>query len=104
MTNNYIIHLLKELTDFSVPVSELQIRKSVLENTKTERQGLKKEEILEKGLNIFEKRTKSIDSLIEEAIDSDLVDLYFDKNRDEYQLKLTDEGRNHLIELFTIQH
>lgn len=104
MKNNHMIHLLKQLSHFSRPVSELRIRKSVLENTKNERKGLKKDEILERGLNIYEKRAKSIDLLIEEGIDSGFLDLYFDECRNEYQLKMTDKGRNHLIGLFTNQY
>lgn len=104
MKNKQMIHVLKELSHFSAPVSEQLVRKCVLENTKNGRKGLTKDEVLERGLNIYEKRDRSIDSLIEEGVDNGLLDLCFDENRKEYQLKITGEGDNYLIEFFTNHH
>lgn len=104
MESKEMIHLLKELNVFSMPVSEQRIRKSVLEYAKKERKGLSKDEVIDRGLNLYEKRGKSIDSLINDGYDHGLLDLLYDETQNQYQLEITEDGKQHLMELFTNNH
>jgi hypothetical protein len=101
MKKEPIVYILQELSHFVSPVKEEQVRKSILENTKEKRKGLTKEEILEKGLHIYEKRGVSVDQLIEDVVDREMVELSFDMKDDKWKLQITEKGLSHLIAFYT---
>lgn len=98
MNEKTAIHVLRELGYFPRFMPESRIRESVLDYCKQKRKGLTKEEILEKGLNIFEKRETSIDKLIAELTAEGLIQR---DNANKHDIRLSEKGLACLMDIYT---
>ncbi|MGG0878075.1 hypothetical protein [Bacillus inaquosorum] len=82
------------------PITEKRILKEVLDDCKEERKKLSKEEIKEKGLNIYEKQGIRVSELLNEAIKRGLVDAIYD-DCGERKVSISQEGIEFLTRFYT---
>ncbi|WPS85521.1 hypothetical protein SMD22_00235 (plasmid) [Brevibacillus halotolerans] len=82
------------------PIEEERIIKEVLEDCKRERKDLTKKEIIDRGLNIYEKQGVRVSQLLEEAINRDLIKAYiYDVTR--RRVVITQNGIDFLFNFYT---
>lgn len=95
-----ILRLVQQLSYYSSPIQEDRIVEAVLRDTKRGREGLSKEEIVEKGLNIYEKRAFGIFDLIKEAIDLGYATSSV-HHKTGKMLQITNAGYDFLMSVYT---
>lgn len=95
-----ILRLLQKLSYYSSPIGEERIIEEVLRDAKTGREGLSKNEIAEKGLNIYEKRGVSIADLISEALNLGYA-RSSTHHKNGQMLEITQAGYDFLMSLYT---
>ncbi|WP_142384710.1 hypothetical protein [Bacillus sp. M6-12] len=74
------------------------MKKQILDNAKYKRKGLTKEEIIEKGLNIYPKSGIQIDSLLDSLIKDNYIETV---EKEEIEVRLSPKGINTLLDLYT---
>lgn len=98
--SNQLRNVLQRMSYYHSPVSEKRVIEEVLRDCKRERVGLTKEEIAERGYNIFENRNVRVRDLLEEGISkSYVIPTPFEPNN--RMLILSDVGRAFLYALHT---
>lgn len=98
MNKNAIIRVLEYVNQFNLFISLERVKDYILHSAKSNRKGLTKDEIIEKGLNIYLKTGISIDSLLEIIINEEYVEV---KQDAETEICLTLKGLKTLMELYT---
>ncbi|MGG3662983.1 hypothetical protein [Bacillus gobiensis] len=104
MNQEAIIRILQELSYFSNPLMEANIKRKILLHYKEKRKGLTKEEIIEKGLDIYEKKGTTFDSLLSGLIQQEYVNIESVSKKQERKVCLTAKGLEYLISLYTNNH
>lgn len=96
-----LANLLRQLGLYEgTPIMEERILKEVLINCKRERKNLSKDEIKEKGLNIYEKQGIRVSELLNEAINRGLADSLYN-NYGERKVFISREGTDFLTRFYT---
>jgi hypothetical protein len=98
--NKAMFKLLRRMSNCGRPIEESRIKEEVLRNCKRERQGLCTEEIVEKGLNIYEKQGIKVTSLINHAINQGFISIHSD-NGNSRNCMITSEGIEFLMNAYT---
>ncbi|WFP05436.1 DUF6012 family protein [Bacillus velezensis] len=95
------VYLLRELNYYDgTPIMEERILKEVLLTCKRERKNLSKDEIKEKGLNIYEKQGIRVSELLNEAINRGLAGTLYN-SYGERKVFISREGIDFLIRHYT---
>ena len=97
MNKQSIIRVLAYLEHFDF-ISGERVRNDILDRAKSERKGLTRKEITEKGLNIYPNSGIKIDTLIEELIEEEYIEV---QHKDETKIRISSKGVNYLMELYT---
>lgn len=97
ISNNAVIQVLEYMNHF-VSISLKRLRESVLHNAKSNRKGLTREKIIEKGLNIYPKTGIQIDTLIEELIGQNYIEVQY---KNELEVSISPKGSDYLMGLYT---
>ncbi|MEU2482933.1 hypothetical protein ACQKMW_28415 [Pseudomonas sivasensis] len=97
MNKHAIIRVLAYLGHYDL-ISREEVHDKILDNAKSGRKGLTKEEITDKGLNIYPKSGIKIDVLIEELIEEEYIEV---QHKDETKIRISSKGIKYLMELYT---
>ncbi|MEK5105043.1 hypothetical protein MKX83_24180 [Cytobacillus sp. FSL M8-0252] len=98
MNKHAIIKVLQELSYYNRFTSLDSARANILNEARRRRKGLTKEEIIQKGLNIYPKQGINIDKLIEQLIDEDYIEV---EHKNDIEAQITSKGTDYLMELYT---
>jgi hypothetical protein len=97
--NKYaMIQVLEYVSHFNLFIPLNRVRKQILDNAKYKRKGLTKEEIIEKGLNIYPTSGIQIDSLLDGLIKDNYIETV---EKEEIEVRLSQKGLNTLLALYT---